>query len=48
MDEISFLVLFSDFDEIYEIRRDKKVKEEDKDDNERLFISSGDGDQYIT
>lgn len=43
MDEITFLILFSDFDEIYEIRRDNKIKEEDKDNNERLFISSSDG-----
>lgn len=34
MDEITFLILFSDFDEIYEIRRNNKIKEEDKDNNE--------------
>ena len=42
------MILFSDFDEIYEIRRDYKMKEEDKENNERLFISSSDGNQHIT
>lgn len=48
MDDITLIVLLSDFDDVYEMRRTETPIEEEKEKNERLFIPISDGNQHIT
>lgn len=48
MDDITLIVLLSDFDDVYEMRRTEAPLEEEIEKNERLFIPISDGNKHIT